>query len=199
MASTSANTTDVLSSTYAQALFELALSSNQLDEVADEVQQLAELIERESDLRALLANPAIDLNARKGILERLFAGKVSDLTLRFLYTVNRKNRSGHLGSIFQAFLQQVDAHRGIVPASAIVANELPQDRLEAVAGELARSLGVQQVRLSQVVNDQLIGGLQLRVGDQLLDASVATQLKGLQKQLETQGRERARVAAQAEE
>lgn len=192
------NSSDALAETYAQAWFDVARQHEQIDESAEEAGQLAALLEESAELRALFDNPVIDAAERDGMLQRLFEGRVSDLTLKFLRVVNRKGRSRQLAGILHAFTAAVDAHRGIVPATATVADELTPDRLDAIAGELGRSLGDKTVRLEQRIDPAVIGGLRLRVGDQLLDASVASQLQRIESRLKQQGRERARkVAAEA--
>lgn len=189
------NPSDALAETYARAWFELAQQHDQLDEAAEEATQLADFFDQSADLRSLLANPAIDTAERDAMLQRLLEGRVSDLTFKLIRVVNRKGRAGHLGSILRGFTARVDEHRGIVPATATVADELAPDRLDAIANELGRSLGNKTVRLDQRVDPAVIGGLRLRVGDQLLDASVATQLRLVEQRLKAQGRERAREAA----
>jgi len=195
MAKTSPQTSDAVAKTYARAWFELALQHGQVDEAGDEAQQLATLFDENAELRLLFETPAIDVDARAGVIERLFNDRVSDLTARFLRVVNRNGRSNRLPSILQAFRQQVDAHHGIVAATATVADELPPDRLDAIASGLGQSLGGKTVRLEQHVDQAVIGGLRLRVGDQLLDASVATQLRNIEAKLKEEGRERARQKA----
>ena len=183
-----------MAETYARAWFELAHQHGQLDEAADEARQLSELFASSDDLGRLMANPAIDTGERASLIDRLFRDRLSELTLKFLHVVNRKGRAKRLAAILRALIAEVDKHHGVVPATATVADELPQDRLDAVAADLGRSLGDKTVRLEQRVDPSVIGGMRIRIGDRLLDASVATQLKGIENRLKAQGRERARQA-----
>jgi F-type H+-transporting ATPase subunit delta len=186
---------DAIARAYARAWFELAQQHGQLDETDEEARQLAEVLRDSGALRNLLSNPAIDTAERDEMLQRLFDARVSDLTLKFLRVVNRNHRAGRLDGILHTFIALVDDHRGIVTATATVADELPQDRLDAIAGALGKSLGDKTVRLAQRVDPAVIGGLRLRIGDQLLDASVATQLRIVEQRLKQQGREKAREVA----
>mgnify|MGYP006271910703 CR=1 FL=1 len=194
MAKTSPQSIDAVAKTYARAWFELALQHDRVDEAADEADQLAALFADNADFRRLFENPAIDIDARASLIERLFNDRVSDLTARFLRVVNRHGRSSRLPSILMAFRQRVDAHHGIVAATATVADALPEDRVAEIAEGLGKSLGDKTVRLEQRVDASVIGGLRLRVGDQLLDASVASQLRTIESKLREQGREKARQA-----
>ena len=199
MADPSHNPSDALARAYARAWFELAQQHGQLDETEEEARQLLELLRDSGDLRNLLANPAIDTAERDEMLQRMFEGRVSDLTLKFLRVVNRNHRAGRLDGILHALTALVDDHRGVVNATATVADELPQDRLDAIAGALGRSLDDKTVRLAQRVDPAVIGGLRLRIGDQLLDATVATQLRLVEQRLKQQGREKAREVAEVAE
>ncbi|MBB6430412.1 ATP synthase F1 subunit delta [Algisphaera agarilytica] len=189
-----ANPTDAIGRVYAQALVELAESENQLDSVAEEVADLSSLLESDADLVRLVENPIIDSQARAGMVERLFSGKVSDLLYRFLQVVNQKERLGSLPSITGAFGQIMAEKRNQLDVEAFVAQ--PMD--DATAGRVANGLGAsmgKQVNLVQHVDESLIGGLKLRIGDQMIDASVQSQLNRIEQQLIAAGREKARAAA----
>ncbi|MEM9419741.1 MAG: ATP synthase F1 subunit delta [Planctomycetota bacterium] len=179
---------------YAQALLELSLEQQQLDAVAEEMQDLAGLIESDADLRRLIENPILDSNQRSGMLQRLFEGKLSDLLYRFLQTINRKDRLAALPAIASAFASLVADHRNQIEVEAHVAAAMDDATAGRVADGLGATLG-KQVTLTQHIDPSLIGGLKLRIGDRLLDASVASQLRSIEQQLIAAGREKARTAA----
>ena len=190
--------TDSVSRVYAQALLELAQSANQLDAIAQEVSDLAALLAGNNDLRQLLDSRAIGAEARRGVIERVFKGKVSDTLYRFLQVVNTKDRLGVLPGILASFGEKLDEARGIVKVDAYVAKSLDAGQADRVAKAVGDSLGGKRVVLRQHVNPDLIGGLKLRIGDELIDASVATQLKLMQRRLVEAGQERARELAAIE-
>lgn len=176
---------------YARALFEMAEQQGQLDAVADEMDQLADLMRRDPGLRRLLTSRSLNTADRAGAIERVFKGRVSDVLHRFLQVLNRKGRIVELAGIAQALTDLVHEHRGLIEVDVFV----PQRLDESEAGQLAERLGQimnKQVVLHQYVDEGLIGGLKLRVGDRLIDGSVATQLRRLRDRLERAGREKAR-------
>ncbi|MEM6459550.1 MAG: ATP synthase F1 subunit delta [Planctomycetota bacterium] len=181
---------------YAEALFELAAEKQQLDETGDEVAQLRRLIHDNADLRRLLTHPVLDSTQRAGMLQRLFEGRVNDLLYRFLQTLSRKGRLAALPAVAVAFAARLAAHRNELAVEAHVARPLDDATAGRVADGLGAALG-KTVTLTQTVDPSLLGGLKLRIGDRLLDATVARQLKNIEQQLTAAGREKARALANA--
>ncbi len=188
-----ANTTTAIDRTYAAALLQMADAEGKLDEVADEVNQLAQLLRDNVSLHELLACRTLTVHEMQSVLERLFAGRVSDLVYRFLQVVNRKSRLGELAGFLDAFNVLLDRKRGIVEVDLFTASQLDRPAVDRIATELGRKLN-KQVVVHQSVDSSLIGGLKLRIGDQLIDASVASQLSQMKQKLIEQGREKARIA-----
>ncbi|MEX0745508.1 MAG: ATP synthase F1 subunit delta [Phycisphaeraceae bacterium] len=182
--------TNAIDRAYARALFEMGEQAGSLDALADEVDQLAELIRDAPGLRRLLGG-RLPTAERAAMIDRMFQGRVSDLLYRFLHVVNRKGRLNMLESIVQAFSDLMIEHRGLVEVDAFVAQRLDDASAEAVAASVGKSLG-KEVVLHQYVDAELIGGLKLRFGDRVIDGSVATQLRLLRQKMIDAGREQAR-------
>lgn len=192
-----AQPTDAVGRVYAQALVELAEAENQLDAVAEEVADLSSMLDHDDDLARLIDNPIIETTARAGMVERLFSGKVSDLLYKFLRVVNQKDRLAALPSICAAFAGIVAEKRNQLDVEAYVAKPLDDATAGRVADGLGASLG-KEINLVQHVDESLIGGLKLRIGDRMIDASVQSQLQRIEQQLIAAGREKARAASFAE-
>ncbi len=174
---------------YASALLDLAEQTGQLDDVGEEMVEIAQLLYTEPALAKLLGSRMLSTTDRRGCVERIFSGRISDLSYRFLQVVNSKDRLDCLAGIIQVFAQLVDKKRGLVEVDAYVATPMDEAQAHRVADELGAVLGGQVV-LQQHVDKHLIGGLKLRVGDRLIDASVATQLRRIREKMVTAGRDR---------
>ena len=185
---------DAVSRVYARSLYELAEAHDQRDAIADEVSQLADLVENSGDLSRLIDNPIIDRAERKGMIQRLFEGKVSDLFYRFLQVVNDKGRLDVLPEILHDFDTLVAEESGRTVVDAYVATPMDESTRHGVTERLGSALG-REVTLNEHVDESLIGGLKLRIGDQLIDASVASKLRRMEQQLKTAGRDKARAMA----
>ncbi len=194
--------TDAVSRVYAQALLELAQGSGdsggEVDSIAEEAGGLLELLDRDADLNRLLSSRALNSSQRSGVVEQLFKGRVSDVLYRFLQVVNRKDRLGSLPGILNAYLGLVSEARGELDVDVYVAEALSQDAGRGVADSIGGAMG-KKVQLREHVDPELIGGLKVRVGDRLIDGSVATQLKIMRRKLVDAGRERARSGGQLED
>lgn len=189
-----ATTTDAIGRVYAKALIDLAEKDNQLDSVAEEMADLGALLDSNADLVRLIENPILERTQRSGMVERLFSGKVSDLLYRFLQVVNQKDRLAALPTICAAFEAMMAKKRNQIDVDAYVAKPMDDATAARVSEGLGQSLG-KQVNLRQHVNEALIGGLKLRIGDRMIDASVQSQLKRIEQQLIKTGRENARATA----
>jgi F-type H+-transporting ATPase subunit delta len=189
-----ADMTNSLATTYAQALLDLALEAGAVDEVAQQVEQLRELVERDAGLRALLSSRLVSVGRRAESLERIFKGRVHDVLHRFLQVVNRKQRLAALSGMLAAFAALAEEHRGVREVDAYVAAPLSADQVSAVSSAVGRAID-RQVILNQHVDESLIGGLKLRVGDRLIDGSVSAQLRLLRRKLVAVGRDDARQRA----
>ncbi|MFK7788744.1 MAG: ATP synthase F1 subunit delta [Phycisphaeraceae bacterium] len=185
--STSELKTDTVGRVYAQALIELAREQGKVDELAQEVQQLMPLVAEGSELNRLLTNPAIGDSERSKIVERVFKGKVSDLLYKMMCVIGDKDRLGSLEQVLAGYLLAVSDDRGHIEVQAFIASELDSDAAKKVAEQIGQALG-KTVSLTQKVDPSLIGGLKIKIGDQLIDASVASQLRSMKNKMIAAGR-----------
>jgi F-type H+-transporting ATPase subunit delta len=196
--------TDSVSRVYAQALLELAqadgaggTSGGQAEAIAEEAGVLLELLGAEPQLTVLLTSRALNASQRRSVVERLFQGRVSDVLYRFLQVVNRKGRLGALAGILDTYRGLVAEARGELGVDVFVSEALSGDASRGVAESIGNAMD-KRVLLRQHVDPDLIGGLKVRVGDRLIDGSVATQLRIMKRKLVDAGRERARQGGQLE-
>ena len=178
---------------YGQAMLEMAEQSDRLDEIAEELAQIGELCANEPDVMRLLSSQVLGADERAAALDRIFNGRASDLAYRFLLVVNRKGRLGSLPGIIRAFASLYAEKKGIVEVDIHVADRLDSAKLESIAKGVGEAIG-HEVVPHQHVDEHLIGGLKLRIGDQLIDGSVVTQLKLLQQKMVASGRDKAAAA-----
>jgi F-type H+-transporting ATPase subunit delta len=167
---------------YAQALLELANESKTTEAVGQELDALREVIEKNPTFAQVLSDPAISTEERGRLLHRVFDGRASKLMLHFLGLVNEKGRLNILSSIAGAFDELLDQQQGKIEVDATVAERLSDQQLEAVRQKISEALKRNAV-VHQYVDPQIIGGLVLRVQDQLIDGSVRAQLAAMRRKL----------------
>jgi F-type H+-transporting ATPase subunit delta len=167
---------------YVQALFSTALKGGTVERVETDLETIDALLRTEPRLLRVFRAPTISPEQKKGIAQRLFETQVSNLTLRFLFLLIDKRREAVLPVVNREFRRLSYAARGILPVTATVAQRLsPEERTSLIAA-LGQRTG-KTVELSEEVDPGLIGGVVLRLGDTIIDGSVAGQLRRLRQQL----------------
>lgn len=169
-----------LAGRYASALFELAREQDALDAVAGDLSGLASLHEESEDFRRLIDSPVIsrDEQARAAgaIAEK---GGAHELTRKFLGVLAEKRRLFALPAMIEAFMAMLADHRGELEAEVISAAELTDQQKKTVEKQLAEAAG-QKVQVSARVDPELIGGLIVRIGSRMIDASLKSKLHQLE-------------------
>lgn len=161
---------------YATALYELAADQQQLDAVLDEGAALARLIDESAPLRTVLADTRLDiLVSRKAILAALDAQGFSPIIKNFVGVVADNRRLPVLRRILAALDALAASRRGEVVAEVSSAQPLSPDQRTQLQVRLAEA-GYARVTIREHVDATLLGGLVVRVGAKLYDASLQTRL-----------------------
>jgi F-type H+-transporting ATPase subunit delta len=187
-----------LAQTYARALFELSAETGALADVADELVQLVQLLEANPTLAALFAHHGIATDRRAATLEKIFRGRVHQTTYGFLGVLNAKGRLGYLKEIHTAFELILKEARGEVDVDVYSATPLSSEQARGVSERIGAAIGKTAV-VKPHVDPDLIGGLKIRIGDRLIDASVASQLRRIRHDILRRGAAAARAGTGIEE
>lgn len=167
---------------YAKTLLELANQRQQAQAVAEELGQLQELIEANLTFKTIVSDPAIGMTDRTALLERVFSGRVSPLMWNFLRVLNSRGSLKLLGEIADAYEDLLNDQLGKIEVDVTVAHKLSAEELEEVRQRVSKALKKDAV-VHQYVDESIIGGLVLRVSDQLIDASVRHQLQAMKQRI----------------
>jgi F-type H+-transporting ATPase subunit delta len=168
---------------YAEAAFQLADRDGALDAWADGL-ALAEGVLAEERILRFVDSPARPYAERAALIHRLLEGRVPDGVVKLAALLARKGRIERLPAVAAEYRRLLDRRRGVVEARVTSAAALSADEAEGVRDWITRLTG-QTVALAIDVDEGLIGGLTVRVGDTLLDASVRGRLERLRNQLVT--------------
>lgn len=171
---------------YAEAAFQIALRDNALDAWGDGLRQAAELLTGEL-VAPLVDNPSIPLVQRTALAQGLLNGRVPQNVLNMARLLVQRGRAEILPAVAAEYQRLLNRRRGVVEAVVTSAAPLSADETSALRAKLAEMTGG-DVDLTVRVDDALIGGLTVQVGDQLLDASVRGRLERLRTQLVTGSR-----------
>ncbi|MFO0837661.1 MAG: ATP synthase F1 subunit delta [Phycisphaerae bacterium] len=160
---------------YGEALFSLAGERGEIERVRGELEELARLEQVEPDFAAFMTSAALDDDVRAASLERMLRGKLSDTLLNTLQVMNEHGRAGLVAALLRDFVVRQEAAAGQIEALATTAVPLDDAQRQAVAQTAQRVTGKAPVMKFQV-DESLIGGLVLQIGDLRYDNSVRRQL-----------------------
>ncbi len=162
---------------YAQALLSVAQSSNELDRISNDVRALVQLLKDSPELSDFIANPVIKEGAKKEVLNRAIGSEAHPYLLNFLMLLVDKRRIAFLQPIGEQYLNLVRTLTNTVLAEVSSATELNDSQRQTVIEKVKALTSAQVVELNTSVNPDLIGGVIIKVGSQVFDASIRGQLQ----------------------
>lgn len=173
-----------LASRYAKSLIDLAIEKGQLEKVFADMQWLQAVCKSNRDFVNVLRSPIIKADTKKKIIDAVTAGKVSEITAAFNTLLINKGRESNLPEIITAFIAAYKAHKNIQTVTLTTAAPINDSLRNAIVEQVKRSAGYQNIELEEKIDADIIGGFVLQVGDKLVDASIAYDLKAITKQFE---------------
>jgi F-type H+-transporting ATPase subunit delta len=168
--------TSEIAEPYAQALMSVAQSSNITEQVGEDVRYLLSLLENSESLRLFLANPFVKDADKKGVLQRI-AGELQAYTRNFLMLLVDRRRIIFLEGIGQEYLSLLRKLNQTVLADVTSAVALSEGQQQAVREKVQGMTGARSVELQTKIDRDLIGGVIIKVGSQIIDASLRGQLR----------------------
>ena len=164
---------------YAQALFDLAVEEKALDAVEADLVALKGLMSESEDLRRLVASPKFSAEDKaKGLVALAARAGFHKTTEKFLGLLAANRRTAALGDVIAAFQRLAADRRGLVSAHVITAIPLTDAQTRALTAALRQALG-KEPQIDAVVDPSILGGLKVRVGSRLYDASLKSKLDTL--------------------
>jgi F-type H+-transporting ATPase subunit delta len=166
---------------YAEAAFEIAQRDSSMEAWLAALSVAEERLMAD-EVMGLLSNPSIPAASRAQVLGRILGGDVIGPPLHMLTLMIRRGRFELLPGVVREFIRLYQSLEGIVPATVTSAVPLDGTEVEALAERLAALTG-KRIELREGVDPQLLGGIQVRVGDRLIDGSVRGRLERMRAEL----------------
>ncbi len=166
----------ITSRRYAKALLDVAEEGDFVDRVAKDLEIIRETVAGSRDMLNMLKSPLVKSDMKARILEEVFQGRLSDKTIRFLNLLCSKKRIALLVDVIDDFSALQDTREGIVNIEVASAVKLDDEQSKKLMSGLADYTG-KKVRARLFLDNRLLGGVRVKIGDTILDNSVARQLQ----------------------
>jgi F-type H+-transporting ATPase subunit delta len=165
---------------YANALFELALEQKALDAATADLERFDALLAGSADLQRLVRSPVFSSEEQlRAIAAVLDKSGISGIAANFIQLVARNRRLFAIGQMIRAFRHLAARHRGEVNADVTVAERLSESHLGALKDALKSVTGGKEVELDVKVDPSIIGGIMVKLGSRMVDASLRTKLNAI--------------------
>jgi F-type H+-transporting ATPase subunit delta len=162
---------------YAEAAFDIGRGDRTLDAWERDLARLASLLES-AELRSFLEHPAIPFARKEAVVQQIAGEGVSREALALVLLMVRRGRPGAIGRMIEHFGELLRRERGIALAEVRTALPLDDEQRRAIEERLTQITG-DKIEMREMVDEDLIGGVAVRIGDTLYDASVRSRLERL--------------------
>ncbi len=167
-----------VASRYAKSLLDLAVEKQVLEEIHADMQTFDQVCEENRDFYLMLKNPIIQHSKKLSILNEIFDKKFHEMSLAIFRLIIQKQRESFLPAIAKQFQLQYNIHKGIENASVTTTFALTDD-LRASFAAVVKEITGKKVALKEKVDEQLLGGFILKIGDRQIDDSLSGKLREL--------------------
>ena len=168
-------------SRYAKALLELAIEQQKLESIESNMSRILEAAKETNEFQVFLDSPIINLDKKVAVLNSLF-GEFEPLTLSFLALITKNGRERLITEIAQSYISQVKEFKGIIPISITSARKLDEATKTTILAKINASV-TGTLEITELIDESLIGGFIVTMGDKQIDASVVSQLARMKQEL----------------
>ena len=168
---------------YATALYELSKENSELDRVEDGMENLNKLLNQSSNFREMILNPTIAKEDKKNVIFAIAdQNNFSDILKKFLGFIATKNRLFFLSKIIESFQNLVSNNKGELKAKVVSSKKLSIEERKKIHSELSENFK-SQLNIDYKYDPNLLAGLIIQVGSVMIDTSIKTKLKKLEKNM----------------
>ncbi|ADI03026.1 MAG TPA: F0F1 ATP synthase subunit delta [Syntrophothermus lipocalidus] len=167
---------------YAEALFAIAQDNNKVDELQGELELVVQAINAHEELKAYMLHPLIPPKDKKDVIVKLFGDKISEVTKNFLFLVSDKRREAYIEAMYEEYKAMANEFKNVLHADLVSAKKLEESDISMLRERLATATG-KSIDFNVSIDPSLIGGIRVRVGDRIIDASIKKKLEMLKDNL----------------
>ena len=169
----------LVSKTYGDALFSLAVEENRVEEISGEVSVIQKALAENPEFEKILVHPEIPKEHKLELVEKVFKGQVSNDLTGFLRIVVTKGRYKDLPAIFAYFTAKVKEYNKTGVAEVVSAVPLSEEQKKKIEQKLLDTTRYETMEIDYKVDEGAIGGLVIRIGDRIVDSTIRSRLASL--------------------
>ncbi|WLR50715.1 F0F1 ATP synthase subunit delta [Bacillus tianshenii] len=173
---------NVVAKRYAEALFQAAKEQNKLEETYQELKTVYQVLTTHKEFFVLLQHPKFSKEAKKGMIQETFAG-CSVLILNTFYLLIDRKREGVVFELIEHYFERANEAQGVAEAKVYTVRPLATDEEKALSEAFAAKVGKKELRITNIVDKNLLGGVKLRIGNTIFDGSVKGKIDRVERQL----------------
>ena len=171
------------SKSYALALYEISKENSETDKIENEMKSFQQLLKESSDFKEMILSPTVSKEDKKNVIFAITDKNNFSVNLKkFLGFVALKNRLFYLNNIIESFLNLVSKNKGELKAKLISSKKLSKDEKKKIQNDLSKDFQ-SSLDLDYIYDPSLIAGLIIQIGSTMIDTSVKTKLKKLEKNM----------------
>ena len=172
----------VVAERYATAVFELAQQHGQTASVQEELNELKQAFRDNKGLNELLTSPKLSTAKKKGVIQTVFNG-VNPIIMNTLFVLVDAKRLDEVLNVFEQFHKLANDAAGIADAKVYSTIPLTEMETNSISSTFAQKIGKQSLRIENIIDPSLIGGIRLQIGNQIYDSSLSSKLGKLKRNL----------------
>ena len=173
----------LVSKTYGDALFELATEESKQDALYEEALGIKKLIEENDDFIKMMNHPQISREDKETVIENVFKGRASDDMTGFLTLLVQNGRFAELESVIDYFIAKIKEYKKIGVAYVVTPLPLSDNQKSDIEKKLLDTTDYESMEMNYEIDESLIGGMTIRVGDRVVDSSIKSKLEKLTAEL----------------
>ena len=171
------------SKSYALALYEISKENSELDKIEKEMKSFKHLLRESSDFKEMILSPTISKEDKKNVIFTISEkNSFSENLKKFLGFVALKNRLFFINDIIESFLNLVSKNKGELKAKLISSKKLSEDEQKKIQNDLSKDFK-SSLNLDYTHDPDLIAGLIIQIGSVMIDTSIKTKLKKIEKNM----------------
>lgn len=173
----------LIEATYGDALFELAVQESKVDALFEEAKAVMDAFRENEELGKLLNHPKVEKEEKETVIKNIFSKFVSDDMTGLLVIMVAKDRQNNIIDALEYFVSRVLEYKKIGIAYVCTAKELTESQKKAVVSKLLETTEYKDFQMNYTIDESLIGGMVIRIGDRVVDSSIKHKIDELAKSL----------------